>query len=194
MKYHFFGSLDGNKEAYKAIIGLLDKMGHSSITDHVIKREIEDVEKETPEESELYVKKMLRWITQSDFISAEVTKPSISIGYEIMVSQQKGKPVIVLYEMNKGLAPHTLRGMPMEKIQIYSYSMDNSRENSIKQVLNLAIEEAKEQMDVRFNFFISPGIGAYLDWVVKNRKLPRAVYLRRLIEDDMKKNKKYSSL
>jgi hypothetical protein len=48
-----------------------------------------------------------------------------------------------------------------------------------------------DTQDVRFNFFISPQIGNYLDWVSKNKRIPRAVYLRRLIEEDMKNNKEY---
>jgi hypothetical protein len=49
-----------------------------------------------------------------------------------------------------------------------------------------------ENIDTRFNFFISPKIGNFLDWIAKKKKLPRAVYLRKLIEDDMDKNKEYS--
>ncbi len=189
MKFHFFASLHGDKELYKKIFAILKKLGYDPITDHVLTRNIEQVEQETSEESELYIKKMLKWVNQADFIVAETTNPSVSIGYEVMAAQQKGKPVIVLYEASKGKVPHTLKGIPMEKIQLFSYNSNNKEE--LEGILKIATEEAKEQMDVRFNFFISPKIGAYLDWIAKHKKLPRAAFLRRLIEEHMKKNKDY---
>jgi len=51
------------------------------------------------------------------------------------------------------------------------------------------LEEAKRRMDVRFNFFVSPKILAYLDWVAQKRMVPRSVFLRNLIEKEMKKDK-----
>ena len=190
MKFHFFASLEGNKENYKKIFSILKELGYKPVNNHVFTRDIKDVEKETAEESEMYVEKMLNWVNQADFIIAETTDSCISIGYEIMVAQQKGKPVIVLYEIKSGNIPHTLKGIPMEKIRIYSY--DPSNEGDLKEILKTAIEEAKDQMDMRFNFFISPKIGAYLDWIAKHKKLPRAVFLRRLIEGHMSKNKDYN--
>ena len=63
---------------------------------------------------------------------------------------------------------------------------------SVEEALKLALDYASDQMDTRFNFFISPKHGNYLDWISKNKKVPRAVYLRRLIEKDMDENKEYS--
>jgi len=189
MKFHFFGSLEGDRENYKKIFSVLEKMGHKSVTDHVLTRKIEDVEKETPKESEAYLRKMLRWVNNADFVVAEATCPEVSTGYEIMIAQEKGKPVIVLYENEKKAVPHTLKGLPAEKIQVYGYSADNAVE--LKKTLKMAVKEAKDQMDVRFNFFVSPKIVHFLDWISKTKKMPRAVYLRRLIESDMKKFKEY---
>ena len=61
----------------------------------------------------------------------------------------------------------------------------------LKDVLKYAVEEAKNQLDVRFNFFVTPEILSYLDWITQRRRIPRAVYLRKMIEDDMKKNRDY---
>ena len=190
MKFHFFGSLEGNKENYKKIFSILEKLGYQSVTDHVLTREIEDVKRETPKDSEIYIKKMLGWLNKADFIIAETTRPSISIGYEIMVAQEKGKPVIVLHEDKKEAVPHTLKGLPVDKIQVFEYEAENN--SGLTKILKMAVKEAKDQMDVRFNFFVSPKIVHYLDWIAKKKKMPRAVYLRRLIEGDMKKNKDYA--
>ena len=54
-----------------------------------------------------------------------------------------------------------------------------------------ALDYVSSAQDVRFNFFISPTIGLYLDWISKNKRIPRAVYLRKLIEEEMRENKEY---
>ena len=41
---------------------------------------------------------------------------------------------------------------------------------------------------MRFTFFITREIAAYLDKVTVRKKVPKAVYLRKLVEEDMKKN------
>lgn len=192
MKFHFFASLEGDKKNYKKIFDILEKLKCQPISHHVFKRNIEDVKKETEQESELYAKKMVRWINQADFIIAEVTEQGVSTGFEIMASLQRNKPVAVLYEVNKGYIPHTLRGIQDEKLQIYSYQAD--KEQELWNTLKMIVEDASEQSDMRFNFFISPNQQMYLDWIAKNKKIPRSVYLRDLIEADMNKNINYNEV
>ena len=62
----------------------------------------------------------------------------------------------------------------------------------LREVIKRSLEYLSEQMDTRFNFFISPKIGSYLDWIAKKKKTPRAVYLRKLIEKEMKENKEFN--
>lgn len=178
MKIHFTAALRGNKEVYQKFFNILKKLGYEIITDHILKRDIEEVEKETPEEAELYSRKMQRWIRNADIVISEVSVSDVSVGYEITIALNLGKPVILLY--TRGNEPHALKGTNLEKLHTFSYNLDN-----LEEVLKEALVYAKDQMDVRFNFFISPKIGAYLDWMSRTKKVPRAVYLRKLIEEDM---------
>lgn len=187
MKTHFIGALEGNKEDYKKIVKIIVDQGFDLISDHSISRDIDEVEKETEEEAALYSKKMADWIKKSDIIVIEATISNLGAGYEISTALQLGKPVIVLYRPKSGNSPHVLKGIHDERLQVLSYNDD-----TLKEVLKLALDYAAEKIDTRFNFFISPKIGNYLDWIAKKRKLPRAVYLRKLIEDEMDKNKEYS--
>ena len=41
--------------------------------------------------------------------------------------------------------------------------------------------------DMRFTFFITSEIASYLDKISRNKKIPKSVYLRRLIEKEMQK-------
>lgn len=74
-------------------------------------------------------------------------------------------------------------------MQIIRYDEDM---NNLDGILAKAVEDAMKHADVRFNFFVSPKILAYLDWVAQKRMIPRSVYLRNLIEKEMKKNKDFS--
>ncbi|PIU73395.1 hypothetical protein COS78_02610, partial [Candidatus Shapirobacteria bacterium CG06_land_8_20_14_3_00_40_12] len=57
--------------------------------------------------------------------------------------------------------------------------------------LRKVLDEASKKSDVRFNFFVNPKILAYLDWVAQKRMVPRSVFLRNLIEREMKKDKEF---
>jgi len=187
MKIHFIGDLSGNKEDYERIALLVKKLGHDLLTDHSIKRSLKDLERETPEDAELYAKKMNKWMKNADVVIVETTVPMLGAGYEIAIALQLGKPVIVLYRPNDKNVPHVLKGMQSDKLQVASYN-----DNNLDEVLTLSIDYASEQVDTRFNFFVSPLIVNYLDWVSKKKRIPRAVYLRRLIEQEMKANPEYN--
>ena len=184
MKVYFVASIRGKTkyfENYKKIIEILKTMEIEVICQDVITSTVELVSSIPDERRVKHYKNVLKWINSSDLIIAEASSSSLGVGFEISLALEKGKPVIVLY--TEDYAPHFIKGVESERLLLLKYSMDN-----IRNVLNQAIRDASDQMDVRFNFFISPKIGAYLDWVAKNRKEPRAVYLRRLIEEDMSRS------
>ena len=187
MKVHFIGDLGGNKVDYRKIVDIVRKHGNDLVTDHSIVRSLEDVEVELPGDAELYAKRMSQWLKQSDVVIVETTIPLLGAGYEIAIALQLSKPVIVLYRPNGNNTPHVLKGLESEKLQVIAYTDKN-----LEEALILALDYATEQADTRFNFFVSPSIVNYLDWVSKKKRLPRAVYLRKLIEVDMINNTEYN--
>ncbi|MDL2363331.1 MAG: nucleoside 2-deoxyribosyltransferase [Patescibacteria group bacterium] len=44
----------------------------------------------------------LAWVEQSDAVIAEVSSPSLGVGYEIAKAEQWGKPVLALYRNQEG--------------------------------------------------------------------------------------------
>jgi len=187
MNIYFTASLSGKGQYlkhYQAIIKAVRKLGHKLTTDNVTAREPDDVWKETDIEAEKYYKKMLAWIKKADIVIAEVSYPSTGVGYEASLALNEGKPVIALHV--KGKEAYLLEGSQLDKLQVVEYEIGH-----LSKILKRSIEEAKDTMDVRFNFFVSPKIVHFLDWISKTKKMPRAVYLRRLIESDMKKFKEY---
>jgi len=187
MKVYFTASMFGRDkylDNYKKIVAKLRAM------DIDVYEETIDVSKEyvyeeiADEEKVAYYRKILRWINEVDIVVVEASAQSLSIGHEITLALERNKPVIVLY--SEGRAPHFLVGVKSDKLLIEKYVLDD-----LNKTLKGAIEYASEQQDTRFNFFISPKHQNFLDWVSKTKKIPRAVYLRRLIEKKMKEEKGY---
>jgi nucleoside 2-deoxyribosyltransferase len=183
MKVHFIGALEGEKNDYARVIEILEKNGCEILTKHSVERKIEDVEHEDPSSAQMYAKRMRLWIMRADAIVVEATTQVLGTGYEIALALQLEKPVIVLYRQLQKNTPHVLKGVESEKLQVYSYT-----DQTLEKTLSMALDYARDTIDVRFNFFISPKINRYLDWISRQKKTPRSVYLRSIIEQDMKKN------
>jgi len=188
MKVYFTAAISAKDQFgknYKAIVETLRELGHKVSADHILKRDMSFIKKETDEEHKKHYKWMVRELSKADLLIAEVSFPStVHVGHELTLALEKDKPVLALYTEKR--KPLLFWGITSEKFYVAEYNLRN-----IKSVLEGSIDYLAEQMDARFNFFISPKIGNYLDWIAKKRKMPRAVYLRRLIEKDMVMNKKY---
>ncbi|MDH5532838.1 MAG: hypothetical protein OEX81_00225 [Candidatus Pacebacteria bacterium] len=188
MKIHFIGDLNGDIAQYESIINLIEKLGHRIVTKHFIKRSFEELKNETDKDAADYSKKMKKWINGSDAVIVEITKPGLGSGYEISTALALSKPVIVLFKENQKNSPHVLKGIESDKLQVMNYNMDN-----LSDLLNDALDYASSQQDTRFNFFVAPKHINFLDWVAKNKKIPRSVFLRRLIEREIANDEQYSN-
>jgi hypothetical protein len=109
------------------------------------------------------------------------------MGFIMQKALELSKPVIALYHSNN--SPFFATGIENDKLQVIEYNDEN-----LERVLADALDYAKDQADIRFNFFISPKISNFLDWMSKEKRIPRSVYLRRLIENDMAKNDEYKEV
>lgn len=186
MKIYFTASILSKAEYgkdYQTIVDSLRKLGHSVVSEHILTKTSDQVLSQSEEAQHRYYRAMLAKINDCDLMVAEVSFPStVHIGHELTLALEKGKPVLALHQ--KGKRPVLFWGIDSEKFYLAEYSLDN-----LEDILEDSIEYLSDQQDVRFNFFISPKIQQYLDWVAKYRRTPRAVYLRELLEKDMRDNK-----
>lgn len=189
MKIYFTASLRGksNYESnYNLIVSELTKVGARVYCEHIMESNAKEVGSQSSDQAKNVYKKLIKEIKRSDVFVAEVSTQSLSVGHEITEAINMNKPVILLYTGGINNRPGLLFGADYQKLQIIEYTVDNLSEKVVS-----FIEEAKKNTDVRFNFFVSPKILAYLDWVAKTKKLPRAVFLRELIEKEMRKDKEF---
>jgi hypothetical protein len=187
MKTYFTCSARGTKqlkENYTRIHNLLTEMGHIHVDDFRDSSDANKIYDGSHEQNLKLYKRAIASIRNADVVVLEVSTHSLSMGYLLQQGLSMGKPVIALYAT--GNKPVFVAGIENEKLQLIEYSMDNLTEE-----LEMALKIAQDNADVRFNFFISPEIGRYLDWICQVKKLPRSVYLRALIERDMNANSQY---
>jgi len=176
MKIYFTASVAGKKKLkkeYQAIVEALEKLGFQ------VKELVLSGEKETS------FSKISRLIKKADLVVAEVSFPSVSVGQEISLALESNKPVLALFK--EGIKTTLLEINSDERLQLISYNL-----KKIKKVLKEAIADISRKIDMRFNFFIPPEIINYLNWIAKKRRIPRSVYLRSLIEKDMKNDLQFN--
>lgn len=100
MKIYFAGSIRGGREdseLYGRIIAVLAKHGEV-LTEHIGNGQITEQGEDLPL-SEIY-ERDIRWLGSADVLVAEVTTPSIGVGYEIGRAEAQGKRVLCLYRPN----------------------------------------------------------------------------------------------
>jgi len=103
MKIYFAGSIRGgrqDKELYSQIIKILSGRG-VVLTEHVGDYNISDRGEDEPEDALIY-KRDMEWLEKADVVVAEVSIPSIGVGYEIGKAENLNKPIICLYRSGSG--------------------------------------------------------------------------------------------
>jgi len=122
MKIYFAGSIRGGRndaKHYKKIITFLKDYGEV-LTEHIGDKNI-TVKGET-ESSDKYIHdRDLKWLRNSDVIIAEVTTPSLGVGYEIGIAVKERIPVIALFRENSEIKLSAMiRGC--DSINVIGYS------------------------------------------------------------------------
>ena len=103
MKIYFAGSIRAGREdqeVYQGIIRGLQELG-PVLTEHVGSPELTDAGDDGASDAEIYQRDM-GWLDEADVVVAEVTVPSLGVGYEIGRAEMLGKPVICLFREEPG--------------------------------------------------------------------------------------------
>ena len=104
MNIYFAGSIKGGREKqaeYKSLIEYLGQFGRV-LTEHIGNEnvQIQNEEQFSVNEDEHVFIRDVKWINKCDVIVAEVSVPSLGVGYEIGYAESIGKIVICLYDIN----------------------------------------------------------------------------------------------
>jgi len=122
MKIYFAGSIIGGREnakIYAQIVEYLLAKGHKVPSAHVARHDVLNWEKKNP--PSLIYERDMGWIRESEALIAEVSTPSMGVGYEIATALHLGKPVLCLYRQGSTLSKMIL-GNTEPNIRVNSYT------------------------------------------------------------------------
>jgi len=97
MKIYFAGSIRagrGDQDAYSKIIEYLKKYGQV-LTEHIGDGNLTDLGEKNISEQEIY-ERDLSWLREADVFIAEISTPSLGVGYEIAKAEEWGKRILCL--------------------------------------------------------------------------------------------------
>ncbi len=102
-KIYFAGAIRGGRAdvlLYGQLVGYLEGLGRV-LTSHVADPELDATGDEGISEEAIYRRDMA-WLESADLVVAEVTTPSLGVGYEIAAAERLGKPVLALFREGAG--------------------------------------------------------------------------------------------
>jgi nucleoside 2-deoxyribosyltransferase len=102
MKIYFAGAIRGGRQdatLYHEIVRQLQKHGEV-LTEHVADTDLGVLGQDIGDRK--IHDRDLDWLKDSDYLVAEVTTPSLGVGYEIGRATEWGKPVLCLYRAGNG--------------------------------------------------------------------------------------------
>ena len=97
MKIYFAGSIRGGRDEEKTYLRIIDYLCSFGdvLTEHV---GYKDVEKSEENHSDTYIfERDVKWLESSDVMIADVTVPSLGVGYEIGFAETLNIPILCLY-------------------------------------------------------------------------------------------------
>ncbi|MDZ7263269.1 MAG: nucleoside 2-deoxyribosyltransferase [candidate division KSB1 bacterium] len=99
MKIYFSASISGGRaflDIYKKIVAYLKQRNLEVLTEHIIVDNIFDFEQKwSPRE---IFERDIHWLDESDVVIAEVSNPSLGVGYEICYALEHHIPTLCLYQ------------------------------------------------------------------------------------------------
>jgi 2'-deoxynucleoside 5'-phosphate N-hydrolase len=124
MEIYFAASIAGGRQylpTYQKMVHYLQQAGHRVLTEHIIAPDVWHLEEQlTPQQ--VYTRD-IEWLTGADALIAEVSNPSLGVGYEISYALSLLKPVLCLYHESVMLS-RMISGNTRPGILVYSYQSD----------------------------------------------------------------------
>ncbi len=142
MKFYFAGAIRGGREKVQTFIKineLLKEYG-TILDEHVANPNVNAIEQNNSE-TEIY-NRDIEWIKNCDMVVAEVSTPSLGVGYELCYAEQLKIPIIVLYDQSINVSA-MIRGN--EYFNLIPYSSDEELleklNNKLKSLTEIKIKK-----------------------------------------------------
>ena len=140
MKVYFAGSIRGGREDQQKYLKLIDFISTKAevLTEHVGSHSIGKIGEDTLDDIAIY-ERDIEWLEEADAVIAEVTTPSLGVGYELGVAEKLNKPTLCLF--NEGKKDQTLSAMLAGNSNFlnYHYQSLSQAKQKITDFLNLGL-------------------------------------------------------
>jgi len=102
MKIYFAGSICGGRNDAKRYEEIIAYLGDKCqvLTEHVGNKDLSRKGEKIKEDNKIF-ERDIKWLKSADAILAEVTTPSLGVGYELGIAEKLKKPVLCLYRPSK---------------------------------------------------------------------------------------------
>ena len=145
MNIYFACSITGGRQdelVYQKLVSALQQYGHHVPTASLASPDVMPLEGVVSPQ-EVYARDV-RWITESDFLLAEVSTPSHGVGYEIGYALSLGKRVLCLYRKGRKVSKMIL-GNPHPQLTIHTYEAPEQAVDLLRTYLEtISSREANE--------------------------------------------------
>lgn len=170
-------------ELHWEIIHFLEKKGHEVI--HSMDVSLASlIPKSYPEREKIFLEYFKRLDT-CDVVLAECSIQSTKVGFGLAYLREKGKPIIIVSEKGSQ-GDYSTSGEVYSEIEnmiVAEYTKD-----TLLSVIAETIELMDERLDKRFTMIFPAWLMAKLETTARDKKLPKAVYIRQLLEESLKKD------
>ena len=122
MKLYFSGSISGGRQheaIYQHVVAHLQARGHHVLSAHVADPSALETEKDMPPRE--VFERDVNWVKDCEAMIAEVSTPSLGVGYEYALAVQLGKPVLCVYRSGLRLSK-MITGNPAPNLTVMAYS------------------------------------------------------------------------
>ena len=185
MKIFFTASLRAKQSGFEQTIDTICDVidSHYELyAKHILDQNLEEVKQWSFNKKLQYYNEAYKEIKRCDLFVAEVTYPSANVGYEIALALDNEKPVILLHQNHTTAILDLIHADDYsDQLNLIKYTKTNLTKKLTEILLSL-----NGSKDKRFTLLLPPYILNHLSRIAKKQKMPRAVYIRKLIEKDMR--------
>jgi nucleoside 2-deoxyribosyltransferase len=135
MKIYFSGSISGGRAhaaIYQHLVARLQAQGHQVLSAHVADPIALEAEKDLPPRD--VFERDTNWVRECEAVIAEVSTPSLGVGYEYGLAVQLGKPVLCVYRAGLRMSK-MITGNPAPNLTVAAYSSEAELDEQVEAFL-----------------------------------------------------------
>ena len=137
MKIYFAGSIRGGRESqpmYSKLTNHLEESGYTVLTNHVAKKTV--LESETNLSAKEIYERDMEWLEACDIFIADVTVPSLGVGFEVASAVNRQKPVLCIHQKGISLSA-MIAGNSSDNIQVKEYKDAQSMIDLVDELISV---------------------------------------------------------